>query len=33
MPRVVIAPDKFKGTLDAAGVARALAAGLSADRP
>ncbi len=33
MPRVVIAPDKFKGTLDAAGVARAIAAGLSASAP
>ena len=33
MPRVVIAPDKFKGTLDAAGVARAIAAGLSSTAP
>ena len=33
MPRVVIAPDKFKGTLDAASVARAIAAGLSATAP
>lgn len=33
MSRVVIAPDKFKGTLDAVGVARALAAGLSASAP
>lgn len=33
MPRVVVAPDKFKGTLDAAGVARAIAAGLSEGAP
>lgn len=33
MSRVVIAPDKFKGTLDAAGVAGAIAAGLSAAAP
>ncbi|MEO7447928.1 MAG: glycerate kinase [Humibacillus sp.] len=33
MVRVVIAPDKFKGTLDASRVARAIAAGISASAP
>ncbi|WP_301022394.1 glycerate kinase, partial [Mumia sp.] len=28
MTRVVVAPDKFKGSLDAAGVAAALARGM-----
>jgi glycerate kinase len=32
-PRVVIAPDKFKGSLSAAAVADAVAAGISAARP
>jgi len=31
--RIVIAPDKFKGSLDAAGVARAVAEGIRAVRP
>lgn len=31
--RIVIAPDKFKGSLDAAGVARAVADGIRAVRP
>src|SRR6478735_1513717 len=31
--RIVIAPDKFKGSLDAAGVARAVADGFRAARP
>ncbi len=33
MPRIVIAPDKFRGTLEAADVASALATGLLAVRP
>ena len=33
MPRVLVAPDKFKGTLPAADVARAVAAGLRRARP
>ncbi len=33
MPRIVIAPDKFRGTLEAADVASALATGLLAARP
>lgn len=32
-PRIVLAPDKFKGTLDAVGVAEALAEGLRAAVP
>ncbi|RJO77258.1 glycerate kinase [Nocardia panacis] len=33
MPRVVLAPDKFKGSLDAPGVAAALAAGIAGVAP
>src|SRR3954471_15868006 len=33
MPRVLLAPDKFKGTLTAAEVASHLAAGIRARRP
>jgi glycerate kinase len=32
VPRVVLAPDKFKGSLSAAGVAEAVAAGIAAKR-
>jgi glycerate kinase len=32
-PRVLVAPDKFKGSLDAAGVAAAVGRGLAAERP
>ena len=31
--RVVVAPDSFKGSLDAHGVARAIARGISHERP
>ena len=33
MPSVLVAPDKFKGTLTAAEVAAAVAAGLLRERP
>ena len=33
MPRVLLAPDKFKGTLTAAEVADHLAAGIRSVRP
>ena len=33
MPRVLVAPDKFKGSLTATEVAEAVARGLTAGRP